>query len=79
MRTRFEHSAGDVVSRGAGEELEVVLAARRRRSGELACGLPKGLVEAGRNGGGALREVREETGLEAVITEPLGDISYFSV
>jgi hypothetical protein len=36
VRTRFEHSAGGVVSRGAGEGLEVVLAARRRRSGELA-------------------------------------------
>ena len=80
MRTRFEHSAGGVLSRGAGEGLEVVLAARRRRSGELVWGLPKGLVEAGEEpAAAALREVREETGLEAVISESLGDISYFYV
>jgi len=80
VRTRFEHSAGGVLSRGAGEGLEVVLAARRRRSGELVWGLPKGLVEAGEEpAAAALREVREETGLEAVISESLGDISYFYV
>src|SRR5207302_10188267 len=51
-----------------------------RRSGELAWGLPKGLVEPDEEVAlTALREVREETGLEARIREPLGDISYWYV
>ena len=57
---------------------EVALAARRVRSGDLAWGLPKGLVERGeRHEEAALREVREETGLEAEILHDLGEISYF--
>lgn len=94
MRTRFEHSAGGVVVKlpdgpagpppadlsDAQAAFDVVLASRRRRDGTLAWGLPKGLVEPGEEPTvTAVREVREETGLEAVIVEPLGDVSYFYV
>lgn len=80
METRFEHSAGGVVVRPAAAGIEVALAARRRRSGDLAWGLPKGQVEPDEEVAlTALREVREETGLEARIREPLGDISYWYV
>jgi 8-oxo-dGTP pyrophosphatase MutT (NUDIX family) len=80
MKTRFEHSAGGVVTRRSDGDVDVALAARRTRKGDLAWGLPKGLVEKGEAPEqAALREVREETGLEAEILEPLGDISYWYV
>ena len=69
-----------MVRRPDGAEVEVALASRRRRDGRLAWGLPKGLVEPGEEpAAAALREVHEETGLEAEIRAPLGDTSYFYV
>jgi 8-oxo-dGTP pyrophosphatase MutT (NUDIX family) len=80
MRTRSEHSAGGVVIRRERGGIDVVLAARRTRKGDLAWGLPKGLVERGEEPSQtAIREVEEETGLQAEILEPLGDISYWYV
>jgi len=80
MKTRSEFSAGGVVIRRAPAGVEVALAARRTRKGHLAWGLPKGLVEPGEEPDHtALREVQEETGLEAKIVRPLGDISYWYV
>jgi 8-oxo-dGTP pyrophosphatase MutT (NUDIX family) len=80
VRVRHEHSAGGVVIRRAGAGPEVALAARRTRRGDLAWGLPKGLVEPDEaSEGAAVREVREETGLDARILEPLGDITYWYV
>jgi 8-oxo-dGTP pyrophosphatase MutT (NUDIX family) len=82
MQTRSEVSAGGVVyRRGDPEgEVEVALAARRTRRGKLAWGLAKGAIETGESDEeAAVREVREETGLEAVIEADLGDIRYFYV
>jgi 8-oxo-dGTP pyrophosphatase MutT (NUDIX family) len=80
VKTRFEASAGGVVHRAGPRGPEVVLAARRTRRGELAWGLPKGLIEEGeRAEETAIREVREETGIEAEIERDLGEISYFYV
>ena len=60
--------------------LEVLLASRRTRRGELVWGLPKGLVEEGESPeDAALREVREETGHSGTIREPLGEVSYWFV
>ena len=73
-----EFSAGGLVYRRRRGEVAVVLAARRHaESGALVWTIPKGHVEAGESAAGAaLREVREETGLEAVIEQPLGDVTY---
>jgi 8-oxo-dGTP pyrophosphatase MutT (NUDIX family) len=58
--------------------VDLALAARRTRRGELAWGLPKGVIEPDEAPEqAALREVREETGLEAEIDDDLGSISYF--
>jgi 8-oxo-dGTP pyrophosphatase MutT (NUDIX family) len=75
-----EVSAGGVVYRREGGKVEVVLASRRTRKGELAWGLAKGGLEEGENlEDAAVREVLEETGLRAEIEESLGDTRYFYV
>lgn len=80
MQTRREVSAGGVVYRRRKGRIEIALAARRTRRGELAWGLAKGAIEPGEAAeSAAVREVREETGLEAEIEAPLGDIRYFYV
>lgn len=80
MRTRHEVSAGGVVYRPGEGGLEVALAARRTRRGELAWGLAKGAIEPDETiEQAAVREVREETGLLAEIERDLGDIRYFYV
>jgi 8-oxo-dGTP pyrophosphatase MutT (NUDIX family) len=80
MKTRSEFSAGGVVVRDGPGGVEVALAARRTRKGDLAWGLPKGVIERGEQPEQtALREVQEETGLQAEIIRPLGEISYWFV
>jgi 8-oxo-dGTP pyrophosphatase MutT (NUDIX family) len=79
--TRREISAGGVVHRTADDgSIEVLLAARRTRKGELAWGLAKGGIEPDESPEiAAVREVREETGIEAAIEESLGETRYFYV
>jgi 8-oxo-dGTP pyrophosphatase MutT (NUDIX family) len=78
--TTKEVSAGGVVYRRTDDGLEVVLASRRTRRGQLAWGLAKGGIELGETREqAAVREVREETGLTADIEADLGDTKYMYV
>ena len=75
-----EVSAGGVVYRRVGDEIEIVLASRRTRRGELAWGLAKGGIEQNESHeDAAVREVLEETGYTAEIEASLGDTRYFYV
>ena len=78
--TTREVSAGGVVYRRTDGGVEVVLASRRTRRGQLAWGLAKGGIEDGESKEqAAIREVREETGLKADIEVDLGDTKYMYV
>lgn len=80
MQTRHEVSAGGVVYRKGDTGIEICLAARRTRRGDLVWGLPKGAIEPDETPeAAAVREVLEETGLEAEIEGDLGTIRYFYV
>jgi 8-oxo-dGTP pyrophosphatase MutT (NUDIX family) len=80
MKTERQTSAGGVLVRSGPDGVEVLLASRRTRRGELVWGLPKGLVERGESPeDAAVREVREETGYEGQVRGPLGDVSYWFV
>jgi len=79
-KTRREISAGGVVYRREADGIEVLLAARRTRRGELAWGLAKGGIEPDESvEDAAVREVREETGIDADIEVSLGETRYFYV
>ena len=75
---RSETSAGGFVYRGRGDACMVLVGGRRRPPrGRLTWGLPKGHVERGETlAETAVREVREETGIDAAIERVLGDIRY---
>ncbi|MBI4200218.1 MAG: NUDIX hydrolase [Chloroflexi bacterium] len=79
-RSRAQHlvSAGGVVFRFAeGGGLEVVLCGRKEPA---VWALPKGTPDAGEDlEQTALREVREETGVEVRLREPIGNIQYWFV
>ena len=74
MKTRDEISAGGVVFRlrkGGGFDVVLILTHERRWQ------LPKGWIDEGESAEQtAVREVREETGIDAEIVGPLGDIEY---
>lgn len=70
-----EYSAGGVVYRRAGDRYEIVVVHRNRHTD---WSLPKGHIERGETREqAALREVKEETGLDARIVTYLGEVVYF--
>lgn len=74
-KTRNEHSSGGAVIAVRDGQPHVALIATR---GRTRWGLPKGAVSDGETSEqAALREVREETGIEARIVKPLDTIEYF--
>src|SRR5215210_1490744 len=74
-KTRNEHSSGGVVLSLRDGVPHVALIATRNRA---RWGLPKGAVSEGETSeAAALREVREETGIEARIVRRLDTIEYF--
>ncbi len=71
-----ERSAGGVVVRD--NETIVIVPTRRGAQGQKVLALPKGHVDPGETPDQtALREVREETGVEAELVEKLGDVRYY--
>ena len=74
-KVRNEHSSGGaVISVRDGRPYVAMIATR----GGKRWGLPKGAVSAGETSeAAALRQVQEETGLQAEILKPLDTIEYF--
>ncbi len=71
----FEYSAGGVLLDDTGR---VLLIRTRNLRGEPVWTFPKGHIERGeKREEAALREVREETGYEAEIVEPLPPVTYW--
>jgi 8-oxo-dGTP pyrophosphatase MutT (NUDIX family) len=71
-----EFSAGGVVVRA--DECVVIVPTRRAADGSKVLALPKGHPEPGESPEeAALREVREEAGVEARLVEQLGEVRYW--
>ena len=71
-----EFSAGGVVVRG--DEVVVIVPVKRDVSGNRVLGLPKGHPDGSETAeAAALREVREETGVEGEVVRKLGDVRYW--
>jgi 8-oxo-dGTP pyrophosphatase MutT (NUDIX family) len=77
LRSTTATSAGGIVSRRNGGRIEIVVGRRRRDRDVFTWTLPKGTPDDGETTEEtALREVREETGLDVRITGPLDSIHY---
>jgi len=73
--TTSEYSAGGVVYRPTASGYDIAVVNRARHTD---WSLPKGHIEAGETREqAALREVKEETGLDAEIVRPLDEVVYF--
>jgi 8-oxo-dGTP pyrophosphatase MutT (NUDIX family) len=71
-----EFSAGGVVVRDG--RCIVIVPTRRAADGSRVLALPKGHPDGSESAAdAALREVREETGVQAALVEKLGDIRYW--
>jgi 8-oxo-dGTP pyrophosphatase MutT (NUDIX family) len=80
VRTARTVSAGGLILAAPDPASRVALISRRGSQGGLQWTLPKGQQEAGETlEETALREVREETGLDARIIAPLDTIDYWFV
>ena len=76
MAVEREFSCGGVVVRGV--DCIVIVPTRRPANGAQVLALPKGHPENGETpADAALREVREEAGVEATVREKLGDVRYW--
>jgi 8-oxo-dGTP pyrophosphatase MutT (NUDIX family) len=75
LSRREEFSAGGVVVRG--DQVAVIVPVKRAADGGRVLGLPKGHPDGDESAKeAAVREVREETGLNADLIEKLGDVRY---
>jgi 8-oxo-dGTP pyrophosphatase MutT (NUDIX family) len=80
LRTSTATSAGGIVVRYEAGQPSLVVGSRRRERDGRTWTLPKGTPDPGETREEtALREVREETGLEVRITGPLDSIEYWFV
>jgi 8-oxo-dGTP pyrophosphatase MutT (NUDIX family) len=76
MAMEREFSCGGVVVRGT--DCIVIVPTRRAAGGAQVLALPKGHPEPGESAAdAALREVREEAGVESTLREKLGDVRYW--
>jgi len=75
LPTLHQISSGGVVFRGTPKDAEIVVI---QTASEKRWQLPKGLMDAGETvEQAAVREVREESGIEAEIIEPAREIEYW--
>ena len=76
MATEREFSCGGVVVRGT--DCIVIVPMRRAAGGVQVLALPKGHPEDGETpADAAVREVREEAGVDATVREKLGNVRYW--